>query len=138
MLKCVASKRRARLLNKLNKSSAIHPGPGGSPAHVDQRRTAAACNITQWRRVPLGGSSTERLTLSTARTERNYVRMQLQHLRRNYPPTSLSYPPGASSTQGEWRGVGSTLRLDILSVDGTIIWEEIEELVEDTKPVSTY
>ena len=55
MLKCVASKRRTRLLNKLNKSSAIHPGPGGSPAHVDQRRTAAACNITQWRRGPTGG-----------------------------------------------------------------------------------
>lgn len=50
MLKCVASKRRTRLLNKLNKSSAIHPGPGESPAHVDQRRAAAACNITQWRR----------------------------------------------------------------------------------------
>lgn len=55
MLKCVASKRRTRLLNKLNKSSAIHRGPGGSPAHVDQRRTAAACNITQWRRGPTGG-----------------------------------------------------------------------------------
>lgn len=55
MLKCVASKRRTRLLNKLNKSSAIHPGPGGSPALVDQRRTAAACNITQWRRGPTGG-----------------------------------------------------------------------------------
>lgn len=55
MLKCVASKRRTRLLNKLNKSSAIHPGPGGSPVHVDQRRTAAACNITQWRRGPTGG-----------------------------------------------------------------------------------
>lgn len=34
--------------------------------------------------------------------------------------------------------MGSTLRLDILSVDGTIIWEEIEELVEDMRPVSTY
>lgn len=55
MLKRVASKRRTRLLNKLNKSSAIHPGPGGSPVHVDQRRTAAACNITQWRRGPTGG-----------------------------------------------------------------------------------
>lgn len=55
MLKCVASKRRTRLLNKLNKSSAIHPGPGGSPAHVDQRRKAASCNITQWRRGPTGG-----------------------------------------------------------------------------------
>lgn len=55
MLKYVASKRRTRLLNKLNKSSAIHPGPGGSPAHVDQRRTAAACNIAQWRRGPTGG-----------------------------------------------------------------------------------
>lgn len=50
MLKCVASKHPTRLLNKLNKSSAIHPGPGGSPAHVDQRRAAAACNITQWRK----------------------------------------------------------------------------------------
>lgn len=49
MLKRVASKRGTRLLNKLNKSSTIHPGPGGSPVLVDQRRTAAACNITQWR-----------------------------------------------------------------------------------------
>lgn len=53
MLKCVASKHPTRLLNKLNKSSAIHPGPGGNPVRVDQRRAAAACNITQWRR---GGS----------------------------------------------------------------------------------
>lgn len=50
----VASKHHARLLNKLNKSSAIHPGPGGSLAHVDQRRAAAACNITQWRMGPTG------------------------------------------------------------------------------------
>lgn len=28
------------------------------------------------------------------------------------------------------RGVGSTLRLDILSVDGTIIWEEMGAAVE--------
>lgn len=55
MLKCVASKRRTRLLNKLNKSSAIHPGPEGSSVHVDQRHTAAACNIAQWRRGPTGG-----------------------------------------------------------------------------------
>ncbi len=34
--------------------------------------------------------------------------------------------------------MGSTLRLDILSVDGTIIWEEIAELVKDAKPMSTY
>lgn len=55
MLKCVASKRQMRLLNKLNKSRAIHPGPEGIPAQGDQRRTAAACNITQWRRGPTGG-----------------------------------------------------------------------------------
>lgn len=77
MLKCVASKRRTRLLNKLNKSSAIHPGPGGSPAHADQRRTAAACNITQWRRGPTGG---RQRTEANARAERNYVGTQLQHL----------------------------------------------------------
>lgn len=87
MLKCVASKRQTRLLNKLNKSSAIHPGPGGSPARVDQRRAAAACNITQWRRGPtgsgwggmgregkgrdLGGGSTYRLTPNSLRAERN-------------------------------------------------------------------
>lgn len=138
MLKCVASKRRTRLLNKLNKSSAIHPGPGGSPAHVDQRRTAAACNITQWRRGPTGGkqhreantehcSHRKELCTNAAATP-----VQKLHL------PSLHYPPGASSTQEEGRGVGSTLRLDILSVDGTIIWEEIEELVEDAMPMSTY
>lgn len=75
MLKRVASKRRTRLLNKLNKSSAIHPGPGGSRAHADQRRTAAACNITQWRRgVPAGGGQR---TEANARAERNYVETQL-------------------------------------------------------------
>lgn len=74
MLKCVASKRRTRLLNKLNKSSAIHPGPGGSRAHADQRRTAAACNITQWRRGPTGGRPR---TEANARAERNYVGTQL-------------------------------------------------------------
>lgn len=60
MLKCVASKRRTWLLNKLNKSSAIHPGPGESPAHVDQRRAAAACNITQWRRGSHWGEAAHR------------------------------------------------------------------------------
>lgn len=44
------------------------------------------------------------------------------------PPSSLCYQ----------RGVGSILRPDILSVDGTIIWEEKEELGEDSRPVSTY
>lgn len=34
--------------------------------------------------------------------------------------------------------MGSILRPDILSVDGTIIWEEKEELGEDLRPVSTY
>lgn len=149
MLKSVASKRRTRLLNKLNKSSAIHPGPGGSPVHVDQRRTAAARNITQWRRSPIGlgggGVGTQRLTLSKARAERNYVRVQLQHLHRRYtstPPPKHHLPPLPSwsiiLTGEDGRGVGSTLRLDILSVDGTIIWEEIGESVEDTRPVSTY
>ena len=141
MLKCVASKRRTRLLNKLNKSSAIHPGPGGSPAHVDQRRTAAACNITQWRRGPTGGKQhTEANTEHCSHRKElctNAAATPAQRL--HPPPPSLCYPPGASSTQGgEWRGVGSTLRLDILSVDGTIIWEEIEELVEDARPMSTY
>lgn len=139
MLKCVASKRRTRLLNKLNKSSAIHPGLGGSPAHVDQRRTAAACNITQWRRGPTGGKQHRE-----ANTEHCSHRKELctnaaaTPAQNPSPPPPPHYPPGASSTQGEWRGVGSTLRLDILSVDGTIIWEEIEELVEDTGPMSTY
>lgn len=55
MLKRVASKRTTPLLNKLNKSSAIHPGPGWSPAHVDQRLPAAACNIAQWRKGGGGG-----------------------------------------------------------------------------------
>lgn len=54
------------------------------------------------------------------------------------PTLSLCSPPGASSTParvgggggGGWgggieEGVGSTLRLDILSVDGTITWEEM-------------
>lgn len=50
MLKRAASKRTTPLLNKLNKSSAIHPGPGWSPVHVDQRLPAAACNIAQWRK----------------------------------------------------------------------------------------
>lgn len=40
MLKRVASKRTTLLLNKLNKSSAIHPGPAWSPVHVDQRLPA--------------------------------------------------------------------------------------------------
>lgn len=79
MLKCVASKHPTPLLNKLNKSSAIHTGPGGSQAHVDQRRVAAACNITQWRRKgggPIGvgwgtvvgrGQHKETMTPSTDR-----------------------------------------------------------------------
>lgn len=142
MLKRVASKRRTRLLNKLNKSSAIHPGPGGSPVLVDQRRTAAACNITQWRRGPTGGkqhteantehcSHRKELCTNAAATPAQIVHPPHPHL----PPsvTLLEHHPH----RGEWRGVGSTLRLDILSVDGTIIWEEIEELVEDTRPVST-
>lgn len=106
MLKCVASKPRTRLLNKLNKSSAIHPGPGGSPALVDQRRTAAACNITQWRRGPSGGKQHRE-----ANTEQCSHRKELctnaaaTPVQKNTPhsPPSLCYPPGASSTQ---RGSG--------------------------------
>lgn len=143
MLKCVASKRRTRLLNKLNKSSAIHPGPGGSPANVDQRRTAAACNITQWRRGPAGGKQhTEANTEHCSHRKELCTNAAATPAQKLHPSTlaasSRCYPPGASSAQGEWRGVGSTLRLDILSVDGTIIWEENEELVEDARPMSTY
>lgn len=87
MLKCVASKRRTLLLNKLNKSSAIHPGPEGSPVHVDQRRAAAACNITQRRRGPTGGKQRTRANAEP-------VRMQLQHLcRTDTPPSPLSVLP---------------------------------------------
>lgn len=148
MLKRVASKSTTPLLNKLNKSSAIHPGPGWSPVHVDQRLPAAACNIAQWRRggpkgcVWKGGgggvASMQGLTLSKAHAGRNYVRMQLQHLHSNPPPTS---PPSAAAAPPpfpllpSWSilhtgGGGSTLRLDILSVDGTIIWEEMGAMVE--------
>lgn len=130
MLKCVASKLRTRLLNKLNKSSAIHPGPGGSPAHADQRRTAAACNITQWRRGPTGG---RQRTEANARPERNYVGTQLQHLHKK-----AEHHPHVGARVGEGGGGAATLRLDILSADGTIIWEEIGESVEDARPVSTY
>lgn len=49
MLRYVASKRRMRLLNKLNKSSIIHPGPGVCLAHADQRHAPAACNIPHWK-----------------------------------------------------------------------------------------
>lgn len=71
MLKHVASKRRMRLLNKLNKSSTIHPGPRESLAHADQRRAAAACNIAHQRSGPAGGSgSAERLALSSGRQQR--------------------------------------------------------------------
>lgn len=111
MLKCVASKRRTRLLNKLNKSSAIHPGPGGSPVHVDQRRTAAACNITQWRRGPTGGKQhTEANTEHCSHRKElctNAAATPAQKL--HTPNHPLCYPPGASSTQGEWRGGGQHL-----------------------------
>lgn len=49
MLKRVASKRRLRHLNKLNKSIVIHSG-----LQADQRRTSAASNIPQWMRGPGG------------------------------------------------------------------------------------
>jgi len=56
MLRCVASKRWMRLLNKLNKSSIIHPGLRECRAHVDQRRVPAACNIPQWKHRSAGKS----------------------------------------------------------------------------------
>lgn len=49
MLRCMASKPWMRLLNKLNKSSIIHPGPGVCLVHVDQRHAPAACNIPHWK-----------------------------------------------------------------------------------------
>lgn len=146
MLKRVASKSTTPLLNKLNKSSAIHPGPGWSPVHVDQRLPAAACNIAQWRR---GGSQRVRgeggggSQHAGANTEQGPCRKELctnaaatpaqqpptspPSAAAAPPPFSLCYPPGASSTPV---GGGSTLRLGILSVDGTIIWEEMGVMVE--------
>lgn len=121
MLKCVASKRRTRLLNKLNKSSAIHPGPGGSPAHVDQRRTAAACNITQWRRGPTGGKQhTEANTEHCSHRKELCTNAAATPAQRLHPPhpTPLPLLPSWSIIHtggGGKRGVGSTLRLDILS-----------------------
>lgn len=56
MLRCVASKRRMRLLNKLNKSSTIHPGLRECRVHADQRRAPAACNIPQWKHRSAGKS----------------------------------------------------------------------------------
>lgn len=63
MLRCVASKRRMRLLNKLNKSSIIHPGPGVCLAHADQRHAPAACNIPHWKHGSAG--KRQQLAVST-------------------------------------------------------------------------
>lgn len=102
MLKCVASKRRTRLLNKLNKSSAIHPGPGESPAHVDQRRTAAACNITQWRRRgPTGGAA-----LREANTEQRSRRKELCTNAAAAPVQKLHPPPSRSIIHTRGSGEG--------------------------------
>lgn len=54
MLRCMASKPWMRLLNKLNKSSIIHPGPEVCLAHADQRHVLAACNIPHWKRRSAG------------------------------------------------------------------------------------
>lgn len=149
MLKRVASKSTTPLLNKLNKSSAIHPGPGWSPVHVDQRLPAAACNIAQWRRGgPKGcawkggggggsqhaGANTEQgprrkeLCTNAAATPAQQPPPPPPHhqQQQQHHHLSLCYPPGASFTPGG----GSTLRLDILSMDGTIIWEEMGAMVE--------
>lgn len=145
MLKCVASKRRTRLLNKLNKSSAIHPGPGGSPAHVDQRRTAAACNITQWRRGPTGGKQhTEANTEHCSHRKELCTNAAATPAQRLHPPhpTPLPLLPSWSiiHTGGGAGREGWAAPWDLTSFprDGTIIWEEIEELVEDARPMSTY
>lgn len=143
MLKRVASKRTTALLNKLNKSSAIHPGPGWSPAHVDQRLPAAACNMAQWRKGGGGEEgpqglgwwwwwwrgSTQGLPLSKARARKELCTNAAATPAQKPPPPLLEHHP---HRLGGWRwrggieeGVGSTLRLDILSVDGTIIWEEM-------------
>lgn len=50
--------------------------------------------------------------------------MQLQHL--HQPPPCIIYTgQGGGRGGGGKEGVGSTLRPDTLSVDGTIIWEEM-------------
>lgn len=110
MLKCVASKRRTRLLNKLNKSSAIHPGPGGSPAHVDQRRTAAACNITQWRRGPTGGKQhTEANTEHCSHRKELCTNAAATPAQRLHPPPP-NPPPSATLLEHHPHGGGGEER----------------------------
>lgn len=104
MLKCVASKRRTQLLNKLNKSSAIHPGPEGIPVHVDQRRTAAACNIAQRRRGPTGGKQHGEAAEQCSHSKELCTNAAATPVLKLHPPhthtLSLHHPPGASATHG--------------------------------------
>lgn len=64
MLRCVASKPRMRLLNKLNKSSIIHPGPGVCLVHADQRHAPAARNKPHW--IYRSAGKCQQLAVSTA------------------------------------------------------------------------